>query len=78
MGRRPRTIRRTSTGRAPPGATYAVSRRAGRISSFLTEGEGDERIRAGYRKNYERLVEIKTKWDRENLFRMNKNIKPSV
>ncbi|HET8809062.1 MAG TPA: FAD-binding oxidoreductase [Flavobacteriaceae bacterium] len=40
-------------------------------------GEGDEgRIKASYRDNYDRLVEIKTKYDPENLFRVNQNIKP--
>jgi len=44
--------------------------------NFLTEDEGDERIRAAYRKNYDRLVALKTKWDPGNLFRINKNIAP--
>jgi len=48
----------------------------GTYINFLTEEEGEERIRAAYGKNYERLIEVKTKWDPENLFRMNKNIKP--
>jgi FAD/FMN-containing dehydrogenase len=45
--------------------------------NFLTEEESDDRIHAAYRKNYERLVEIKTKWDPSNLFQMNKNIAPT-
>jgi FAD/FMN-containing dehydrogenase len=48
----------------------------GTYVNFLTEEEGDERIHAAYGKNYKRLVEIKTKWDPQNLFRINKNIKP--
>jgi FAD/FMN-containing dehydrogenase len=48
----------------------------GTYINFLTEEEGDERIHAAYGKNYERLVEVKTKWDPDNLFRMNKNIEP--
>jgi FAD/FMN-containing dehydrogenase len=48
----------------------------GTYINFLTEEEGDNRIRAAYRKNYERLVDIKTKWDPANLFQMNKNITP--
>jgi len=42
--------------------------------NFLTEEEGDERIRAAYGNNYDRLTEVKSKWDPDNLFRMNKNI----
>jgi FAD/FMN-containing dehydrogenase len=48
----------------------------GTYVNFLTEEEGDERIQAAYGGNYERLVEVKTKWDAKNLFRMNKNIVP--
>jgi FAD/FMN-containing dehydrogenase len=48
----------------------------GTYVNFLTEEEGDERIRAAYGKNYDRLVEVKTKWDPENFFRMNKNLLP--
>jgi FAD/FMN-containing dehydrogenase len=50
----------------------------GTYVNFLTEEEGDERIHAAYRKNYERLVEVKSKWDPSNLFCMNKNIVPRV
>ena len=48
----------------------------GTYVNFLTEDEGEERTHAAYGKNYERLVEAKTKWDPQNLFRMNKNIAP--
>jgi hypothetical protein len=48
----------------------------GTYVNFLTEEEGGERIKSAYGKNYERLVEVKTKWDPENLFRVNKNITP--
>jgi FAD/FMN-containing dehydrogenase len=44
--------------------------------NFLAEDEGVERIHAAYGKNYDRLVEVKTKWDPGNLFRVNKNILP--
>ena len=50
----------------------------GTYVNFLTEEEGDERVRAAYGGNYERLVEVKAKWDPQNLFRMNKNIPPRV
>jgi FAD/FMN-containing dehydrogenase len=49
----------------------------GTYINFLTEEEDDNRIHAAYRHNYDRLVEIKTKWDPANMFRMNKNIAPT-
>ena len=38
--------------------------------------EGEERIRATYGKNYDRLAKIKKRYDSANLFRVNQNIKP--
>lgn len=46
--------------------------------NFLSEGEGDGRVRAAYPGIYERLVELKNKYDPTNLFRMNQNIRPTV
>lgn len=40
--------------------------------------EGQERVKAAYRDNYKRLVEIKNKYDPTNLFHVNQNIKPTV
>ncbi|HLY24483.1 MAG TPA: FAD-binding oxidoreductase [bacterium] len=57
-----RDMRRFSTG-----GTYI---------NFQTEDEGDDRVRNAYGANYDRLIEIKTKWDPTNFFRMNKNIAP--
>jgi FAD/FMN-containing dehydrogenase len=48
----------------------------GTYINFLTEEEVGERLQDAWGKNYNRLVEVKTKWDPENLFRMNKNIQP--
>jgi FAD/FMN-containing dehydrogenase len=40
-------------------------------------GTGEEaRVRAAYGPNYDRLVELKRKWDPNNRFRMNHNIEP--
>jgi FAD/FMN-containing dehydrogenase len=39
--------------------------------------EGQERVQAAYRDNYARLAQIKAKYDPQNLFRMNQNIKPA-
>ncbi len=44
--------------------------------NFMTDGEGDERVRAAYGKNYDRIVGIKRKYDPENVFSVNQNIKP--
>jgi hypothetical protein len=49
----------------------------GTYINFLTEEEGQDRIRAAYGANYDRLVEMKAKWDPTNLFRTNKNIVPT-
>jgi FAD/FMN-containing dehydrogenase len=49
----------------------------GTYINFQTEDEGDERIRAAYGDNYDRLVKVKTAWDPHNLFCVNKNIVPA-
>ncbi len=49
----------------------------GAYVNFMME-EGEERVKASYRDNYERLVSIKSKYDPTNLFRVNQNIKPSA
>ena len=49
----------------------------GAYVNFMMD-EGEERVKATYGKNYERLVMLKNKYDPNNLFRMNQNIKPSL
>ncbi len=44
--------------------------------NFMTDDEG-ERVEAAYGSSYERLVQLKNRYDPANLFRMNQNIKPS-
>jgi FAD/FMN-containing dehydrogenase len=39
--------------------------------------EGEDRVRAAYGDNYERLVGLKTKYDPTNFFRLNANIQPT-
>ncbi|GET21953.1 FAD-binding oxidoreductase [Prolixibacter denitrificans] len=39
--------------------------------------EGQDRIKASYKHNYDRLVKIKSKYDPNNLFRVNQNIAPN-
>jgi FAD/FMN-containing dehydrogenase len=38
--------------------------------------EGQERVRASYRDNYDRLARVKADYDPDNLFRVNQNIEP--
>jgi FAD/FMN-containing dehydrogenase len=40
--------------------------------------EGQERVRASYRDNYDRLARIKATYDPGNLFRVNQNIQPKA
>jgi FAD/FMN-containing dehydrogenase len=40
--------------------------------------EGEERVRAAYRGNYDRLARIKREYDPHNLFRVNQNIRPAA
>jgi len=47
----------------------------GAYVNFMTAEEGD-RVAAAYGSNYERLVEIKRRYDPENVFSFNQNIKP--
>jgi hypothetical protein len=47
----------------------------GAYVNFLME-EGDERVRATYSDNYEKLAEIKMTYDPDNFFRVNQNVKP--
>jgi FAD/FMN-containing dehydrogenase len=48
----------------------------GAYVNFMME-EGEERVKASYRDNYERLAAIKGKYDPTNFFRVNQNIKPA-
>jgi FAD/FMN-containing dehydrogenase len=49
----------------------------GTYVNFLTEDEGPERIQAALGKGLARLGKVKAKWDPQNMFRTNRNIKPS-
>jgi hypothetical protein len=49
----------------------------GAYVNFMME-EGEDRIRATYRENYERLARVKAKYDPENFFRVNQNIRPAA
>lgn len=38
--------------------------------------DGDAEMSASFRRNLTRLEEVKRRWDPENLFRLNQNVKP--
>ena len=48
----------------------------GAYVNFLMHDEGSERVKATYGDNYDRLVEVKRRYDPDNLFRVNQNIAP--
>jgi FAD/FMN-containing dehydrogenase len=41
-------------------------------------GDDDNRVKANYGASYERLAEIKRRWDPDNLFRLNQNVEPAT
>ena len=49
----------------------------GAYVNFMME-EGEDRVKATYRDNYERLAAIKKTYDPTNAFRVNQNIKPAA
>lgn len=49
----------------------------GSYLNFEMAHEGDERIKQTYGENYERLQQIKQKYDPDNFFSVNQNIKPA-
>jgi hypothetical protein len=48
----------------------------GAYVNFMMQ-EGDQRVRATYRANHERLARIKRRYDPGNLFRVNQNVEPA-
>ncbi len=48
----------------------------GAYVNFMMD-EGQDRVRASYRENYDRLATIKRKYDPSNFFHVNQNIKPA-
>jgi hypothetical protein len=47
----------------------------GAYVNFMME-EGQERVKASYKNNYDRLAKVKAKYDPANFFRVNQNIQP--
>ena len=56
-------------------ATHPYSM-GGAYVNFMMD-EGQDRVKATYGGNYERLTRIKAKYDPENFFRVNQNIPPA-
>jgi FAD/FMN-containing dehydrogenase len=56
-------------------ATHPYSA-GGAYVNFMME-EGQERVRATYRDNYDRLARVKAQYDPDNVFRVNQNIHPA-
>jgi FAD/FMN-containing dehydrogenase len=55
-------------------ATAPLSEEGGYVN-FMA-GDDQDRIRANYKGNYDRLVDVKRTYDPDNVFRVNQNIKP--
>ncbi|HKL30507.1 MAG TPA: BBE domain-containing protein [Natrialbaceae archaeon] len=49
----------------------------GNYVNFQTDDEDKTRIRATYADNFDRLVDVKTTYDPDNLFRVNRNVRPA-
>ena len=48
----------------------------GAYVNFLMD-EGDDRVQASYRGNYDRLAQVKARYDPDNVFHINQNIRPA-
>ena len=57
-------------------ALHPYSAGGGYVNFMMDEGQ--DRLRATYRDNYDRLAAIKKKYDPQNFFRVNQNIRPAV
>jgi FAD/FMN-containing dehydrogenase len=50
----------------------------GAYANFMMDDEGEARVKAAYGDNYQRLAAVKKKYDPDNLFRVNQNIRPAA
>jgi FAD/FMN-containing dehydrogenase len=53
---------------------YTAARRY--VNYLAADDTGADAVRSAYGPNYERLVELKTKYDPDNFFHLNFNIEP--
>jgi FAD/FMN-containing dehydrogenase len=49
----------------------------GSYVNMMMDDEGGDRVRTAYGANYERLAQIKAKYDPDNFFHVNQNIQPA-
>jgi hypothetical protein len=49
---------------------------SGRWLNYLGDDQAEDAIRAAYGPNYDRLVEVKRRYDPDNVFHLNHNIAP--
>jgi FAD/FMN-containing dehydrogenase len=57
-------------------AVHPFSKDDGGYVNFMMDDGDDQRLRATYGDNYDRLVALKEKYDPQNFFRINQNFKP--
>jgi hypothetical protein len=57
-------------------AVHPFSAGGGYLNMMMDEG--NDRVMASYRDNYARLVQVKNRYNPDNLFRVNQNIRPTV
>jgi len=50
----------------------------GAYANFMMDDEGEDRVKAAYAGNYDRLASLKKKYDPANLFHVNQNIHPAA
>jgi FAD/FMN-containing dehydrogenase len=56
-------------------ATHPYSAGGAYVNMMMEEGQ--ERVRASYRGNYDRLARVKAQYDPDNVFQVNQNIRPA-
>lgn len=50
---------------------------SGRYANYMGDDEAGDQAAAAYGPNYRRLQDIKRRYDPENVFHLNQNIRPS-